>query len=330
MASSRKTEVLQLLRDSGEYVSGQQICESFGISRTAVWKIMNQLKEEGYEIEAVQNKGYHLAGVPDVLSLSEIQSRIKTKMAGRHLLYFDVIGSTNIEAKKQAENNAPEGLLVVADKQEAGRGRRGRSWESPAGANIFMTILLRPAYSPVKAPMVTLVMAVSAAQAIADVTDLDVRIKWPNDIVVNKKKVVGILTELTMETDYIQYLVCGVGINVNQTEFPEAIQATATSLYLEGGRRINRAGLIEKVMEHFEENYEIFCKTEDMSGLIETYNELLVNNEAQVRVLDPKGEYDGLSHGINELGELMVEKQDGSMENVYAGEVSVRGIYGYV
>lgn len=330
MASSRKTEVLQLLRDSGEYVSGQQICESFGISRTAVWKIMNQLKEEGYEIEAVQNKGYHLAGVPDVLSLSEIQSRIKTKMAGRHLLYFDVIGSTNIEAKKQAENNAPEGLLVVADKQEAGRGRRGRSWESPAGANIFMTILLRPAYSPVKAPMVTLVMAVSAAQAIADVTDLDVRIKWPNDIVVNKKKVVGILTELTMETDYIQYLVCGVGINVNQTEFPEAIQATATSLYLEGGRRVNRAGLIEKVMEHFEENYEIFCKTEDMSGLIETYNELLVNNEAQVRVLDPKGEYDGLSHGINELGELMVEKQDGSMENVYAGEVSVRGIYGYV
>lgn len=330
MASSRKTEVLQLLRDSGEYVSGQQICESFGISRTAVWKIMNQLKEEGYEIEAVQNKGYHLAGVPDVLSLSEIQSRIKTKMAGRHLLYFDVIGSTNIEAKKQAENNAPEGLLVVADKQEAGRGRRGRSWESPAGANIFMTILLRPAYSPVKAPMVTLVMAVSAAQAIADVTDLDVRIKWPNDIVVNKKKVVGILTELTMETDYIQYLVCGVGINVNQTEFPEAIQATATSLYLEGGRKVNRAGLIEKVMEHFEENYEIFCKTEDMSGLIETYNELLVNNEAQVRVLDPKGEYDGLSHGINELGELMVEKQDGSMENVYAGEVSVRGIYGYV
>lgn len=330
MASSRKTEVLQLLRDSQEYVSGQQICESFGISRTAVWKIMNQLKEEGYEIEAIQNKGYHLASAPDVLSLSEIQSRIKTKMAGRHLLYYDVIGSTNIEAKKQAENNAPEGLLVVADKQEAGRGRRGRSWESPAGANIFMSILLRPVFSPAKAPMVTLVMALSVAQAIADVTDLEVKIKWPNDIVVNKKKVVGILTELTMETDYIQYLVCGVGINVNQTEFPENISATATSIYLEGGKKVNRAGLIEKVMERFEDNYETFCKTEDMSGLIEAYNRVLVNKETQVRVLDPKGEYNGLSHGINEMGELIVEKQDGAIENVYAGEVSVRGIYGYV
>lgn len=330
MASSRKTEVLQLLRDSEEYVSGQQICESFGISRTAVWKIINQLKEEGYEIEAVQNKGYHLAGTPDVLSLSELQSRIKTKMAGSHLLYFDVTGSTNIEAKKQAENGAPEGLLVVADKQEAGRGRRGRSWESPAGANIFMTILLRPDFAPKKASMITLVMAVSVAQAIADVTELSVGIKWPNDIVVNKKKVVGILTELTMETDFIQYLVCGVGINVNQTEFPENIKATATSLYLEGGRKVNRAGLIERTMEHFEENYEVFCKTGNMSGLIEPYNKLLVNKEAQVRVLDPKGEYDGLSHGINEVGELIVERPDGSVENVYAGEVSVRGIYGYV
>ncbi len=330
MSSTRKTEVLQLLRDSRDYVSGQQICESFGISRTAVWKIINQLKEEGYEIEAVQNKGYHLTGAPDVLSLSELKTRIKTKMAGNHLLYFDVVGSTNIEAKKQAENGAPEGLLVVADKQEAGRGRRGRSWESPAGVNIFMTLLLRPSFSPGKASMITLVMALSVAQAVSEAAGLTAKIKWPNDVVVNKKKVVGILTELTMETDYIQYLVCGVGINVNQMSFPETIAQTATSLYLEGGRQVNRAGLIEKVMERFEENYEIFLRTEDMSGLTEPYNRLLVNKEERVRVLDPKGEYDGLSHGINKMGELIVEKQDGSVENVYAGEVSVRGIYGYV
>ena len=330
MASLRKTEVLQLLRDSEEYVSGQQICESFGISRTAVWKIINQLKEEGYEIEAVQNKGYHLVGTPDVLSLSELKSRIKTKMAGKHLLYFDVTDSTNIEAKKQAETGAPEGLLVVADKQVAGRGRRGRSWESPAGVNIFMTIMLRPSFEPEKASMITLVMALSTAQAITEVSGLPAKIKWPNDIVVNKKKVVGILTELTMETDYIQHLVCGVGINVNQTELPDNIKDTATSLYIEGGKKINRAELIEKVMERFEANYEAFLKTGNMQGLIEAYNELLVNKEAQVRVLDPKNEYEGISHGINELGELIVEKQDGSIENVYAGEVSVRGIYGYV
>lgn len=330
MSSARKTEVLQLLRDSKEYVSGQQICESFGISRTAVWKIIGQLKEEGYQIEAVQNKGYLLTGTPDVLSLSELKSRMKTKTAGKHLLYFDVIGSTNIEAKKQAEEGAPDGLLIVADKQEQGRGRRGRSWDSPAGMNIFMTILLRPEFAPDKASMVTLVMALSVSQAIKEVTGLQAGIKWPNDIVVHKKKVVGILTEMNMETDYIQHLVCGVGINVNQDSFPAEIAKTGTSLYLEGGKKINRAYLIEKTMEYFEKNYEIFCRDENMSGLLEAYNELLVNRQQRVRVLDPKGEYEGLAYGINEAGELIVQKQDGTIENVYAGEVSVRGIYGYV
>lgn len=330
MTLPRKTEVLQLLRNSSEYVSGQQICESLGISRTAVWKIINRLKEEGYEIEAVPNKGYHLAGTPDVLSLSELQSRIKTKMAGKHLLYFDVTDSTNTEAKRQAESGAPEGLLVVADKQESGKGRRGRGWESPSGSNIFMTLLLRPSFAPQKASMTTLVMALGTAQAITEVSGLQAEIKWPNDIVVNGKKVVGILTELAMETDYIQYLVCGVGINVNQAEIPESIRNTATSLYLEGGKKVNRAGLIQKVMERFEENYEIFCRSGDMSGLLNAYNERLVNKEACVRVLDPLGEYEGISHGINEKGELLVEKEDGQVENVFAGEVSVRGIYGYV
>ena len=251
-------------------------------------------------------------------------------MAGKELLYFDVIDSTNLEAKRRAEEGAPEGLLIVADKQVAGRGRRGRSWESPAGANIFMTLLLRPSYSADCVSMVTLVMALSVAQAIEEVSKLPVRIKWPNDIVVNKKKVVGILTELTMEADYVQYMVSGVGINVNQTSFPEEISATASSLYLEKGQKVNRALLVQKSMEHFDENYEIFCRTDDMTGLIGLYNTLLVNKEVTVRVLDPRGEYEVIAHGINEKGELIVEKEDGSVENVYAGEVSVRGIYGYV
>lgn len=330
MASSRKTEVLQLLRESEDYISGQQICETLGVSRTAVWKIINQLKDEGYEIEAGQNKGYRLQTSPDVLSLAELKSRVKTKLAGSTLEYYDVIDSTNLEVKRQAEQGAPEGLLIVADKQVAGRGRRGRSWESPAGANIFMSLLLRPNYATDSVSQVTLVMALSVAQAITEVTGLVTAIKWPNDIIVNKKKVVGILTELTMETDYIQYLVCGVGINVNQTTFPDEIKETASSLYLEKGEKVNRALLVQKSMEHFDENYEIFCKTDDMSGLIDTYNHLLVNQDAAVRVLDPKGEYEGIARGINERGELIVEKADGTREDVYAGEVSVRGIYGYV
>lgn len=330
MSSSRKTEVLQLLRDSGEYVSGQQICESFGISRTAVWKIIGQLKEEGYQIEAVQNKGYFLASSPDVLSLSELESRMKTRTAGRRLLYFDVTDSTNTEAKRQAEGGAPNGLLVVADAQVQGKGRRGRSWEAPAGVNIYMSLLLRPSFLPDQASMVTLVMALSVAQAITAISGLKAEIKWPNDIVVNKRKVVGILTELTMETDYIQHLVCGVGINVNQNEFPEFIAENATSLYRESGRTFSRAQLIALTMERFETNYEIFCRGGDMSELMAAYNELLVNRQAQVRVLDPKGEYEGVALGINNMGELLVKKADGTMEAVYAGEVSVRGIYGYV
>ena len=330
MSSSRKTEVLQLLRDSGEYVSGQQICESFGISRTAVWKIIGQLKEEGYQIEAVQNKGYFLASSPDVLSLSDLESRMKTKTAGRHLLYFDVTGSTNTEAKRQAESNGPDGLLVVADAQAQGKGRRGRSWEAPGGVNIYMSLLLKPSFLPDQASMVTLVMALSVAQAITDISGLKAEIKWPNDIVVNKRKVVGILTELTMETDYIQHLVCGVGINVNQNEFPELIAENATSLYRESGRTYSRAQLIALTMERFETNYEIFCRGGDMSELMEAYNELLVNRQAQVKVLDPKGEYEGFALGINKMGELLVRKADDTTEAVYAGEVSVRGIYGYV
>ncbi|MDE6815586.1 MAG: biotin--[acetyl-CoA-carboxylase] ligase [Lachnospiraceae bacterium] len=330
MSTSRKTEVLQLLRGSEDSLSGQQICQVLGISRTAVWKVMNQLKEEGYEIEAVQNKGYRLLAAPDVVTVSELESRRRTRVMGRQLLYLDVVDSTNIEAKRQAEAGAPHGLLVVAGRQEQGKGRRGRGWESPEGVNIFMTLVLRPAFAPDKASMITLVMALATARAICDVSGLQAGIKWPNDIVVNRKKVVGILTEMTLEMEDIQYLVCGVGINVNQVAFPEKIAQTATSLFVEGGRKLNRAGLIERVMERFEEYYDIFCRTQSMADLMKEYNDLLVNVNARVRVLDPGGEYDGVSHGINELGELIVERDDGTRENVYAGEVSVRGIYGYV
>lgn len=328
-----KSDILAALRSSRDYVSGQQLCAQFGVSRTAVWKAINQLKEDGYQIEAVSHKGYRLLESPDILSESEILSRLTTDWAGQRLHYLNETGSTNIEAKRYAEEGEPHGTTVVAEMQTAGRGRRGRLWQSPAGSAIYMTILLKPQFMPDKASMLTLVMALSVADAIIEATGLSAGIKWPNDIVVNKKKVCGILTEMNVELDYIQYVVIGVGINVNNNnpeEFPEEIRQTATSLKIESGMQISRAALLERVLAHFEKNYDIFTKKLDLSALMEAYDARLLNLNAEVRVLDPKGEYTGIARGINPAGELLVEKENGETVPVYAGEVSVRGVYGYI
>ena len=331
-----KSDILTLLRNSKDYVSGQQLCDQFGVSRTAVWKVINQLKEEGYEIESVPRKGYRLVETPkDILSKSEIASRLHTKWAGRKLYYFESTGSTNTDAKRLAEEGEPHGTTIVANMQTAGKGRRGRTWQSPAGANTYFTILLKPDFSPDKASMLTLVMALSVAEAIEEITGLKADIKWPNDIVVHKKKVVGMLTEMstTPEMDEIQYVVIGVGTNVNYDSpenFPEELRPTATSLRMEAGHLINRAALTERMLARFEINYEKFEETLDLSGLMDSYEKHLINVGAQVRVLDPAGEYTGISRGINAVGELLVEKENGETINVYAGEVSVRGLYGYV
>lgn len=325
-----KTKILSFLREAEEYVSGQELCNHFGVSRTAIWKVMNQLKEEGYEIEAVKNKGYKLLNQPDILSKSEIAGRLTTKWAGRSLYCLEETGSTNIDAKRLIEEGAAEGTLVIADKQTAGRGRRGRAWESPKGTSIYMSLALKPSYSPNKASMVTLVMALSVAKAIRKSINLPALIKWPNDIVIAKKKVCGILTEMNTELDYIHSVVIGVGINVNIESFPEEIRETATSLFLEKGQKITRAQLVADVMECFEKDYGRFQEKEDLRELLEEYNSLLINQGEKVKVMDPKKEWEGTARGINEKGELLVEDQSGQVVEVYAGEVSVRGLYGYV
>ena len=325
-----KSEILRLLKSSDTYLSGQQICEQFQVSRTAVWKVMEQLKKEGYQIEAVRNKGYRLLDSPDVLSKAEIESLVTTKWAGRQVVYYDETDSTNNQAKAAGEKGEVHGTLFVADRQTAGKGRRGRGWESPSGNSVSMTILLRPEIPPVKAPMLTLVMALAVADGIRDALGVDAGIKWPNDIVLNKKKICGILTEMSTEIDYINYVVIGVGINVNQETFPDEIKETATSLKVETGKPVKRAGVIATVMERFEQYYEQFVQREDLSGIREAYEACLVNRDRDVRVLDPAGAYEAHAKGINDTGELIVVLPDGTEREIYAGEVSVRGIYGYV
>ena len=325
-----KGEILKLLKETDGYISGQELCEKFGVSRTAIWKVINQLKEEGYEIEAVRNKGYILKGSADVLSKEELESTIHTKWAGANVVFFEETVSTNNEIRSLAEQGAPHGTLAVAEQQLGGKGRRGRVWTSPAGVGIWMSMLLRPQIDPLAASMLTLVMALAAKKGIEISTGLKSEIKWPNDLVLNKKKICGILTEMSTEDECIRYVITGIGINVNIDEFPGELAETATSLKLEKGENIRRSPVISAVAEAFEEYYDIFLETCDMSILKEEYNRELANTNREVMVLDPKGQYEGTALGIDNEGSLLVKKKDGTVASVISGEVSVRGIYGYV
>lgn len=325
-----KEEILRLLRSADGYISGQELCNRFGVSRTAVWKAINQLKEAGYEIEAQQNKGYKLMAAPDLMTEAEIKSLMHTEWVAKEVLYFDTIDSTNTKAQELAEKGYPSGTLVVADKQESGKGRRGRSWVSPSGTGIFMTLMIKPDINPNNASMLTLVAALAVAKAITSVTGEKAMIKWPNDIVVNGKKVCGILTEMNAQFDYINHIVVGIGINVHNESFPEEISQMASSLMIEaGGKRFHRAQIIAETMSYFEQYYDTFLKTQDLSALVREYDELLVNRNKSVRVLDLKEPFDGKAMGITPKGELIVDTWE-SRKLVSSGEVSVRGIYGYV
>ncbi len=246
------------------------------------------------------------------------------------ILYFDKLDSTNTKARELSLAGEKSGTVVVADSQTAGKGRRGRSGDSPAGTNVYMSFLLKPEVEVSKAPMLTLVMAYSVVNVLREMGFEDALIKWPNDVILSKKKVCDILTEMELEGTAIGHVVIGVGINANINTFPEELVDKATSLQLECGKDVDRKWLIEEICKRFWKDYEQFLKTEDLEFMKDEYNEMLVNQGKEVCVLEPGKEYRAVALGINNYGELLVEKEDGSQEAVFAGEVSVRGIYGYV
>jgi len=268
------------------------------------------------------------------------------KWAGRSVQYFEELDSTNLEATRVAAAGACHGTLIVADRQTQGRGRRGRSWESPAGKNLYFSLVLRPQWEPEKSSMVTLVMAHSVARAMEASWSTAVRekasvqtsgdivhragIKWPNDILLNSKKVCGILTEMRLQNRDIQYIIVGVGINVKEQEFAGELSEKASSLSREWGVEISREMLLQNIMEAFEEDYARFETAGDLTPLLDGYQSRLLNLNKEVKVLDPQGAFEGIAGGITSNGELIVEKTDGSICHIYAGEVSVRGMQGYV
>lgn len=266
----------------------------------------------------------------DSLDIKALQG-LGTEWAGKDYRYLEVTGSTNDDCARFMQEGAAHGTVVVAGQQLGGKGRRGRSWSSPPGEAVYMTIGLRPEVSPDRASMLTLVMALAVSRAIGQVCGRDdADIKWPNDIVIGGRKVCGILTEMHMDGNRIGCVVIGVGINLNRSEFEPELAQTATSLSIECGRGFDRGPMIGAVLENFEYYYAKFAEKCDMSTIMGEYVEKMINKDREVRVLDPHGEYHAIARGINEMGGLLVEKEDGTQEAVYAGEVSVRGIYGYV
>lgn len=256
----------------------------------------------------------------------------ETQWLGKEGYHYELLDSTNSKAKELAEAGCSHGTLVTAEEQEAGVGRRGRSWTSEKGRGVYMSLVLRPQIATDKASMLTLVAAVSVAKAIEALTrdsGLHPFIKWPNDIVVRGKKVCGILTEMALSGTEVGYIVVGIGINVYAGDFPMEFAGHATSIEAEAGYGISRERMAEMVLVQFEKYYALFMETQDMSLLMEDYQRLLANKGRRVTVLEPGGTYDGTARGITETGELIVDTVDGT-KLVSAGEVSVRGIYGYV
>ncbi|MDO5520393.1 MAG: biotin--[acetyl-CoA-carboxylase] ligase [bacterium] len=325
-----KTQILKMLRTCESYVSGQEMCEELGVSRTAIWKCMNQLKEEGYTIEAISNKGYCLKETPDTITDYEVKSRLSNLGMLDELVYDQEIDSTNNKAKQIGNEGDARQLLFLADVQTEGRGRRGRNWSNPKATNIAMTYKLHPNIQPQNASRITLVAAIAIVEAIKEVTGLEAKIKWPNDIIIDRHKVCGILTEMSSESDFIHYVVVGIGINVNGEEFPEEIKHIATSLYLQGKKKVDRAALVVAVIKAFETYYKLFLKTEDLSNMTSQYNSYLVHNGHQVKIISSTDTLEGVAEGINAKGGLLVRLDDGTQKEVISGEVSVRGIYGYV
>lgn len=327
-----KDTILRLLKENKDnFISGQVISEKLGVTRTAVWKYINMLKCEGYEIESVSKRGYRLKVSPDILNQEEISSGLNTKFIGRNVEYFESIDSTNTKAKELALKNVCEGTVVISEEQTMGRGRLGRTWISPKYKGIFMSIILRPEVDPLDVPKITQIGAAAVLLAFRALK-IDVNIKWPNDIILNNKKLCGILTEMSGELNKINYVVIGIGINANIPieEFPEDIRDKATSVLRETNKNVVRKDLASSILNNFEEMYQDFVNSGDISRVIDICrkNSILIGKD--VRIINPRCEKLGKVLDLDDSGELIVQMEGGNIEKVVSGEVSVRGLNGYV
>ena len=320
-----KDKVLQALRMADGFLSGEAISGELGISRSAVWKAINGLREMGYEIDSVTNRGYRLTGAPDILTEESIRSFLTGSLISEvHAL--KTVDSTNNEAKRWAQQGAPHGSLFVADEQTGGKGRLGRVWKSPAGTGLWFSVLLRPKAVPEQVTGLTLTAGLSVAKAIQKLTGCKAQIKWPNDVVIGSQKVCGILTEMAAEMESVEYVIPGIGVNVNTESFPEEIAFKATSLYLSTGKKWSRAELLGAILQEM----ECLLDRQEQGGvqaILEEYRENCVTIGRKVSTQRGNIRLSGIAEDVTEGGELVVRQSNGSQLVINSGEVSVQGIY---
>lgn len=317
-----KEEILDILKNADGYISGERISEMLNVSRTAIWKHIKALRESGYKIESVTNKGYRLISSPDIITESGIKIGLTTDFIGHSLFIYDETDTTNNRAKES--NTSPDGSVFIAEVQTHGKGSRGRGWTSPRGIGIWHSILLKPEISPLEVSQITLVAGLAVCKAIG----LDSMIKWPNDIVIDGKKICGILTEMSAEINMVNYVVCGIGVNVNTESFDDDIADKATSMFIESGHKYVRNELIAKLLNEFEYYYKKFLDG-GLSAILDEYKKCCVTLGREVNVIFKNETVRGTAVDVDENGSLAVQTENGII-HVTSGEVSVRGIYGYI
>ncbi|MBO4852563.1 MAG: biotin--[acetyl-CoA-carboxylase] ligase [Schwartzia sp.] len=318
-------KVLELLREAGDnYISGEEIATRLGVSRTAVWKHIRALKAAGYEIESHARRGYLLLEAPDLLLPQELQPTLRTKVIGKKMVHYEEIPSSNNEAKKLALDGAPDGTVVVAEAQGAGKGRLSRGWYSPARKGIWFSVVLRPDFLPQDAPKCTLMAAVAVVRAMKDM-GFPVGIKWPNDVLDNKgRKLVGILTELSAEMERINFVVIGTGINVNlwPEDFPDDIKDIATSLGMLRGGKVDRVELFARVLEALDDLY-LSVEKKGFGDVLDEWRRYSVTLGQEVNVIGVKETFSGTAADIDADGALLIDTPEGR-RRVLAGDVSIR------
>lgn len=306
--------VLRILR-KGKRVSGEAIAKELKVSRNAIWKAMNSLRELGYGIDG-DAKGYSLNSIPDLLLPFELAEALSTKFMGRNIEHHRTIGSTNERARELAEEGAPEGTIVVSEEQKVGKGRLGREWVSPEGG-IWMSLVLRPEVHPSEAPVLTLCGGVAVATAIRGI-GLEATLKWPNDVLVQDLKVCGLLTEMSGDMDRVTYIVMGFGVNANfrSSDLPEPVRAQATTLLDARGSPVDRKALVSSILAEFE---SLYLKG-GTGAIIERWKDLTSTIGKRVRMTTPRGTIEGLAKDVGPDGALVVELDSGDLETIYSGD----------